>query len=201
MQNQTHSRSPLNSRQGLALVSLARQTLLRHFEEPIDPADAASLASQLDDEALKARSGTFVTLTLDDQLRGCIGSLSAKQTIAAGVRDNALNAAFHDPRFAPLSKTEMNRVHIEVSVLTDPLPLEYQGGDDLLAKLRPGIDGVIIRKGYASATFLPQVWDQLPQADQFLSHLCLKAGLSVDEWRKGTLTVEIYQVQYFEEPR
>jgi AmmeMemoRadiSam system protein A len=121
--------------------------------------------------------------------------------MVAGVRDNALNAAFHDPRFSPLRKKELDQVHIEVSVLSEPVPLAYTDTDDLLSRLRPGTDGVIIKKGLASATFLPQVWEQLPQPEAFLSHLCMKAGLPAGQWRGGDLTVLAYQVQYFEETR
>jgi AmmeMemoRadiSam system protein A len=95
----------------------------------------------------------------------------------------------------------LEAVHIEVSVLSEPILLAYTDADDLLARLRPGIDGVIIKRGFASATFLPQVWDQLPQQEPFLSHLCLKAGLPADQWREGDLEVQVYQVQYFEEDR
>ncbi len=201
MQNQTDSGQSLTPAQGAALVALARQTLARHFGASITSADAQHLETLLADQALQARCGTFVTLKIDDQLRGCIGSLSASAPMAEGVRDNALNAAFHDPRFAPLRRTELDQVHIEVSVLTEPTPLDYANADDLLAKLKPGIDGVIIKKGFASATFLPQVWDQLPQPKAFLSHLCTKAGLPAGHWREGDLSVQVYQVQYFEEAR
>jgi AmmeMemoRadiSam system protein A len=201
MQNQTDtdSRAPLSEDQGAALVALARRTLATHFNLPVAPLAGKDLAQRLNDPALDARCGTFVTLKIDGQLRGCIGSLTANVAIVDGVRDNAINAAFHDPRFPPLGREELDRVAIEVSVLSDPSPLAYSGGDDLCAKLRPGIDGVIIRKGYASATFLPQVWDQLPRPDQFLSHLCMKAGLPASQWQQGDLEVRVYQVQYFEE--
>jgi AmmeMemoRadiSam system protein A len=201
MQDRTDTRQPLTPEQGAALVSLARQTLVRHFNDTAAPAISKEMEARLADRAIQARCGTFVTLTIDDQLRGCIGSLSATATISDGVCDNALNAALHDPRFPPLGKTELDAVHIEVSVLSDPVPLVYSDADDLLARLRPGIDGVIIKKGSARATFLPQVWDQLPQPETFLSHLCTKAGLPAGQWRKGDLEVRIYQVQYFEEAR
>jgi AmmeMemoRadiSam system protein A len=191
----------LTPEQGAALVALARQTLVRHFGRTIAPADALRLRTLLADEALQACCGTFVTLTIDNQLRGCIGNLSSAVSIHAGVRDNALNAAFHDPRFTPLDKTELDAVHIEVSVLSEPVPLTYSDADELLGRLRPGIDGVIIKKRSASATFLPQVWEQLPRPETFLSHLCLKAGLPADQWRKGDLEVRVYQVQHFEEDR
>jgi hypothetical protein len=201
MHNRSDNRQPLTAEQGAALVALARRTLVRHFGETTAPADAQRLETLFADQALQACCGTFVTLKINDQLRGCIGSLSATAPIIAGVRDNALNAALHDPRFSPLSKTELEAVQIEVSVLSEPVPLAYTDADDLLARLRPGIDGVIINKGSASATFLPQVWEQLPQPEPFLSHLCVKAGLAADQWREGDLKVRVYQVQYFEEDR
>ena len=189
----------LTPEQGAALVNLARQTLASHFGRAISRGDAESLESMLEDSALQARCGTFVTLTIDNQLRGCIGNLSASMPIVTGIRDNALNAAFHDPRFSPLSDKELDLVRIEISVLTEAVKLEYRGADDLLAKLRPGIDGVILKKGFASATFLPQVWDQLPKPEQFLTHLCMKAGLPATKWRDGDLEIKVYQVQFFEE--
>jgi MEMO1 family protein len=201
MQNQTDNRQSLTIEQGIALVALARQTLVHHFGETTEPVDRHRLETLLSDQALQAHCGTFVTLKIDNQLRGCIGNLSATVPIPVGVRDNALNAAFHDPRFSALRKKELDEVHIEVSVLSEPIPLVYNDTDDLLARLRPGIDGVIIKKGFASATFLPQVWDQLPQPELLLSHLCAKAGLPAEQWREGDLEVQVYQVQYFEEAR
>ncbi|KPA16005.1 AMMECR1 domain protein, partial [Candidatus Magnetomorum sp. HK-1] len=106
---------------------------------------------------------------------------------------------FHDPRFSSLSEDEYDNIHVEVSVLTEPVPLEYEDANDLITKLKPNVHGVILRKGYASATFLPQVWDQLPTHESFLSHLCLKAGLPGDTWKKERLEIQTYQVQYFEE--
>ena len=190
MQNRTDNRQPLTPEQGAALVALARQTLVRHFGETIAPTDPQRLMTTPSDQAFQARCGTFVTLKIDNQLRGCIGSLSATAPILEGVCDNALNAALHDPRFSPLDKKELEAVHIEVSVLSEPVPLAYTD-----------IDGVIIKRGGARATFLPQVWDQLPQPEPFLSHLCVKAGLPADQWREGDLEVQVYQVQYFEEDR
>jgi AmmeMemoRadiSam system protein A len=201
MQNPIDNRQALTPEQGATLVDLARRTLADHFGETAGLDDGPDLDARLADQALQARCGTFVTLKIDNQLRGCIGSLSATSSIVAGVRDNALNAAFHDPRFSPLRKKELDQVHIEVSVLSEPVPLAYTDTDDLLSRLRPGTDGVIIKKGLASATFLPQVWEQLPQPEVFLSHLCMKAGLPAGQWREGDLTVLAYQVQYFEETR
>ena len=189
--------SSLTPEQGRVLLSVARNTLNEHFGHP---AEGIPNAGSPADPALQAPCGTFVTLKIRGDLRGCIGTLTGREPLVEGVRTHALNAAFHDPRFGPLTAEELSRVTIEVSVLTEPQPLRYDGADDLIAKLRPNVDGVILRKGYASATFLPQVWEQLPKPEAFLSHLCLKAGLSADAWRKGQLEVQTYQVQYFEEP-
>jgi AmmeMemoRadiSam system protein A len=132
-------------------------------------------------------------------LRGCIGHIIPQESLIEGIKVNAINAAFRDPRFPSLTKEEWKKVEIEVSILTDPKPLSYSDANDLLKKLRPGIDGVIIKKGYHQATFLPQVWEQLPSKEKFLNHLCFKAGLDRDGWRKGDLEVSTYQVQAFEE--
>lgn len=192
---------PLSLERGQVLVKLARSTLMEKFGRPLPPAEAERLRAALSDAALQARCGTFVTLKHKGQLRGCIGNLSPSDSLAEGVRRNAVQAAFHDPRFAPLTEEELDQIEIEVSVLTEPRPLGFGDPQDLLRQLRPNVDGVIIRRGYASATFLPQVWEQLSKKEDFLGHLCLKAGLPRDAWRRGPLEVSTYQVQYFEEPR
>jgi AmmeMemoRadiSam system protein B/AmmeMemoRadiSam system protein A len=190
----------ITQEQGQALVLLARKTLLERFGRKLDPDQEKRMQQALAGPTLQDKSGVFVTLKKHGELRGCIGTLQAYESIVHNVSDHALNAAFHDPRFSPLKDQELEQVCIEVSVLTKPHPLTYADADDLVAKLRPSIDGVTIRKGYASATFLPQVWEQLPRTEDFLSHLCMKAGLSSKAWRDGGLSVETYQVQYFEEP-
>jgi hypothetical protein len=189
----------LDVEKGKTLVKLARSTLMEKFGRQLQPAEVDQLRSALQDPSFQAHCGTFVTLKLRGQLRGCIGNLTTTDPLAEGVRRNAINAAFHDPRFSPLTEQELTRVDIEVSVLTEPQPLEYTDGAELLRKLRPNVDGVIIRKGYASATFLPQVWEQLPKTEDFLNHLCQKAGLPRDAWKQSKLDVSTYQVQYFEE--
>ncbi|MEJ2731280.1 MAG: AmmeMemoRadiSam system protein A [Deltaproteobacteria bacterium] len=189
----------LSPEQGQLLVRLARQTLSEHLSKRIPQNEIDSLNAALNDPCFNASCGTFVTLTIDGNLRGCIGNLTSNESMVSGVRRNAVNAAFHDPRFSPLSPSELDRVSIEVSILSEPCPMDYADADDLLKKLRPHIDGVIIRKGIASATFLPQVWEQLPRAQDFLTHLCRKAGLAADAWQHSKLEVSTYQVQYFEE--
>jgi len=198
--DQDHDHS-LSQEQGHLLVKLARQTLLHHFAKQTPQDEIDRLNDELADPCFSQACGTFVTLTIDGQLRGCIGNLTSSEPLVSGIRRNAINAAFHDPRFPPLSAPELDRVAIEISILSSPRPLSYQDAADLLKKLRPNIDGVIIRKGFASATFLPQVWQQLPQPQDFLKHLCMKAGLPADVWQRSQLEVETYQVQYFEEHR
>ena len=195
-----HSRSHnLSEAQGQVLVRLARQTLMDRLGIKIPQAEIDSLNVALKDSCFKSLCGTFVTLKINERLRGCIGNLTSDTPLKSGVRRNAINAAFHDPRFEPLSTSDIDRVEIEISILSEPHRLKYRDGDDLVKKLRPHVDGVIIRKGHASATFLPQVWEQLPRPQDFLSHLCSKAGLSADSWQSPELEVSTYQVQYFEE--
>ncbi len=199
MDHQNTVNPRFSQEQGQMLLKLARKTITDKLGNGQNHSADGELRAKLRDKCFQRNCGTFVTLKIDGKLRGCIGSLTSKETVLDNVRRNAVNAAFHDPRFAALSKEELNRAEIEVSILSEPRPLSYQNGPDLIAKLRPHIDGVIIRKGQSSATFLPQVWEQLPQPKDFLSHLCLKAGLSADAWQSVELEVSTYQVQYFEE--
>lgn len=201
MNSSSNSPLALTPNQGEALVILARHTLMEHLDRTVSEDQAEQLADRLKDPELQVLSGTFVTLKIGEDLRGCIGSLTGNEPLVDGVRTNAVNAAFHDPRFRPLTGKELDRVCIEVSVLTQPRPLVYSDANDLIAKLKPHVDGVTIRKGLAGATFLPQVWEQLPKAETFLSHLSMKAGLAEDEWRQGAIEVETYQVQYYEESK
>lgn len=199
MQNKQDPIHELNEAQGQLLVKLARYTLMKRLEQQIQQDKYDSLKAALTDSCFQQTGGVFVTLTLSGQLRGCIGNLTSNEPLESGVRRNAINAAFHDPRFAPLNASDLEQIEIEISILSEPRPLKYRDGDDLLNKLRPNIDGVIIRQQAASATFLPQVWEQLPRPQDFLAHLCMKAGLAADSWRNSQLEVSSYQVQYFEE--
>ena len=187
----------LNKKQGSILLRLARQTIAGHLHLPVSaPVQEAELA----DPDLQAKRGVFVTLKKHGALRGCIGSLVGQESIIDGVRRHALNAAFHDSRFPPVTAEEVPDLRIDVSVLTEPQPLAYHDDQDLLRKLRPRVDGVILRApGGAGATFLPQVWEQLPDPQLFLGHLCLKAGLPQHAWQSGQLEIDTYQVQHFEE--
>jgi len=190
----------LNGKQGQILLKLARNTISEKLG--IKPVQGqAPPLSESEDKELQRKSGTFVTLKIRNQLRGCIGNLGSSEPIIEGIKRNAVNAAFNDFRFSPLTAKELDKVEIEISILSEPRPLEYRNGEDLINKLHPGVDGVIIRKGHASATFLPQVWEQLKHPEDFLSHLCNKAGLSSDSWKNSKLEVLIYNVQYFEEEK
>lgn len=149
--------------------------------------------------ALREHGASFVTLTIDDRLRGCIGVLDAHQPLALDVQEHAVAAARQDYRFPQVKPVELPHIQIEVSALTPRIPLEYTQPQDLITKLRPHIDGVILQDGMRKATFLPQVWDKLPEPEVFLSHLCQKMGAPEDFWRKKPLEVFIYQVQEFHE--
>jgi AmmeMemoRadiSam system protein A/AmmeMemoRadiSam system protein B len=185
--------------QGRSLVKLARMSIEQHLLKPDHDRVSTFLAEMAREPELQRTAGTFVTLQHDHRLRGCIGSLTADEPIPESVRRNAVRAAFHDPRFPPLRRDELAGLHIEVSILSRPEPVAYQNGADLISKLRVNEDGVILQKGAARATFLPQVWQQLPEPEAFLNRLCLKAGLPPHAWQAPGLDVKTYQVQYFDE--
>jgi AmmeMemoRadiSam system protein A len=187
--------SRLSEEEGRYLVSEARRTIEGSLFGNKGEAPSMGVLSPKFHE----RHGTFVTLTKGGQLRGCIGHILPSESVIEGVRTNAINAAFHDPRFPPVSGEEWRKIKIEVSVLTSPRPLAYASAQELLERLRPNVDGVILKKGSRQATFLPQVWEQLPRAEEFLTHLCLKAGLDGAAWKRGDLEISTYQVQAFEE--
>ena len=131
---------------------------------------------------LQESAATFVTLTRHGQLRGCIGSLQAHRTLLADVQANAVAAALHDPRFAPLSLHELDDTQVEVSVLSALQPVQFSSEAEALVQLRPGVDGVVLEYGRCRATFLPQVWEQLPKVTDFMAQLKLKAGLPKEFW-------------------
>ncbi|MCF6246765.1 MAG: AmmeMemoRadiSam system protein A [Desulfobacula sp.] len=182
---------------GALFLKLARQSIVSELQGK--KSDLLFLKKQLSDTMKQKNRGTFVTLHKKGALRGCIGNIEPVKTISQGIIDNAKHAAFNDGRFSPLSSDELSATLIEVSILTQPIEIEYSDEMELISKLRPGIDGVTIKKGYQNATFLPQVWKQLPEPKQFLSNLCMKAGLASVEWKLGDLEVSVYQVQLFEE--
>jgi MEMO1 family protein len=143
--------------------------------------------------------GCFVTLTKNGQLRGCIGHIQPQEALYRAVMDNALNAAKRDYRFPPVQPDELQQIEIEISVLTMPEPLKFTSPEDLLAQLRPHRDGVVLQMDGHSATYLPQVWEQIPAKVQFLDTLAQKAGAAPGDWRKPGTQVFIYQVESFKE--
>jgi AmmeMemoRadiSam system protein A len=188
---------PLDADEKRFLLHLARESIERAVNgQPLPRLDLNALSSEL-----KAPGATFVTLTENGELRGCIGALQAYQPLAADVTEHAVASALEDYRFPSVSPAEVPLLHIEVSRLTEPQPLEYGNAEELLAKLRPGVDGVILQEGPRRATFLPQVWDELPEKERFLSQLCMKMGAPPDLWRRKKLGVLVYQVEEFEEAR
>jgi len=177
------------------LLKVARQSLeLGLRGEKLPPLNAET-------HLLQADGATFVTLTINGQLRGCIGALEPYQPLIEDVRVHALAAAQNDYRFSPVRPEELDQIEIEISRLTPPIPLEYGDALDLLRKLRPKVDGVVIKDGPRRATFLPQVWQQLPDPHVFLSELCQKMGAPSNLWQQKKLDVLIYQVEEFHEKR
>ena len=154
---------------------------------------------KLSSPALLEERGCFVTLHKKGQLRGCIGSIEPTSSLVACVEENAQNAAFRDPRFPALDQGELSEVDIEVSVLTVPRSLVFKDGEDLKHQLKPLVHGVILSRGFKRSTFLPQVWKQLPDKEDFLEHLCLKGGMSSTAWKDTKTEVKIYEAEVFGE--
>ncbi len=187
----------LTDKQGKQLVQLARATIEYELGGKAGPEPDLSAFNHA---AFQEQRGVFVTLHKREVLRGCIGSLVGVESIVDGVQRHAKNAAFHDHRFKPVDRDEAAELDIEVSVLTKPTPLQYQQPLELLELLRPERDGVVLKaKNGARATFLPQVWRQLPDHQAFLSHLCKKAGLSETAWMTEMVEVQVYQVHSFKQ--
>ena len=149
------------------LLQLARESMEYAVKgRKLPPLDTSSLSARL-----RENGASFVTLTINDELRGCIGALEAYQPLAEDVREHAIAAAMEDPRFRPVAESELSRIKLEVSRLTAPRLLEYSSGEELLVKLNPHVDGVSLKDGRRRATFLPQVWEKIPNPVDFLYHL------------------------------
>lgn len=176
---------------GAALLIRARNAIAGRFGIAPQP--------EPDHPALARPSATFVTLTQRGELRGCIGSLEARRPLDLDVRENAQAAAFRDPRFPPLGRDELDRTRVEVSLLTPAVPLEFADEADALRRLRPGIDGMIFECHGRRGTFLPQVWESLPEPHRFFAHLKQKAGFSADFWAPDVKLYR-YEVQKWKEP-
>ena len=162
---------------GQILLPIARAAISRELGRPA--------AASEDPQWLREPGATFVTLKQHGQLRGCIGTLEAHRPLLDDVKANAVAAAFRDPRFRPLSTSELDDTRIEVSLLSPQEPIVFTDEADALSQLRPGVDGVVFEYGYHRSTFLPQVWEDLPDPAEFMAHLKHKAGLPPDFWDAG----------------
>jgi len=167
------------------LAQLARKTLEFYFENKSFKPDEQTK------KKYNQKQACFVTLEKNNQLRGCIGCLEARQELWEEVQENAINSAFNDFRFSQLTKKELKKIKIEVSILTKPKKINYKDEKDLLEKINNKM-GIILKKDFNSATFLPQVWGQIPDKTEFLEHLSLKAGLNKGDWK--TSEIWFYEV-------
>lgn len=183
---------------GKILIPIARASISNALGKPYN-------ATHEDLPWLREKGASFVTLTQNHQLRGCIGTLETHRSLLIDVKANAQAAAFRDPRFSPLTVHELDSTQIEISLLSAMQPLVFSGEHDALAQLQPGVDGIVFEFGRYRSTFLPQVWEQLPEADVFMAHLKHKAGLqpgfwdeevklyryTVSKWKERDITKEV----------
>ena len=178
------------------LLTLARKSIRYYLSKgtrlEIGPGEVPS-------KQLVEDGACFVTLHKNNELRGCIGTLEAHRPLFMDVIDNSVASAVDDPRFPALSIPELERVIISISVLTEPEEFPVEGPDDLLAKLIPKKHGLILEHGLARATFLPAVWEQLPEKEEFLQHLSMKTGLSADGWKDSKTKFYVYEAIEFSE--
>jgi len=187
--------TPLTEEEKSTLLGVARQAI--HATVNRLPLPELILANY--SQTLQSNGASFVTLTEDGNLRGCIGTIEAYQPLVQDVCEHAVSAALEDYRFYPVQPEDVPRLKIEISRLSPLKKLEYRQPEDLLALLRPGVDGVVIREGLHRATFLPQVWEKVGTVEDFLKHLCWKMGAPGDYWRRKKLEVFTYQVENFSE--
>ena len=166
----------LNQR-GAVLLPIARAAISRALKVPFVANESAPWLAE--------QGACFVTLTQNGELRGCIGTIQAYRSLLDDVRENAVAAALHDPRFAPLTAMELYATNIEVSLLSATEPMAVRDEADALAQMRPGVDGIVFEYGRYRSTFLPQVWENVPQPRDFLAMLRRKAGLPDDFWAEG----------------
>jgi len=174
MSSNSISSKTISSGKGQVLLPIARSAI----------STALGRVHSADENApwLQEKGACFVTLTQNQQLRGCIGTLEANRPLLLDVKANAQAAALRDPRFSPLTAAELDRTEIEVSVLSAMQALQFAGERDALMQIQPGVHGVVFEFGRYRSTFLPQVWEQLPSVVEFMAHLKHKAGLPPDFW-------------------
>jgi len=192
---ETSLKETLSEEERNILLSVAREAITAAVARRSLPA----LQIEKQPQILQADGATFITLTKNGHLRGCIGTMEPYQPLIADVQEHAVAAALSDYRFPKVTQDELGQIRIEISRLTPLKRLPYKETEELVKALRIGVDGVLIRNEGRRATFLPQVWEQLPQPDQFLSQLCLKMGAPADLWKTKPMEVFTYQVEKFKE--
>jgi len=186
--------SSLSAEERKDLLALARSVIESKLDRNVSIKRPAIIS-----ESLQAKRGCFVTLHQKGALRGCIGTIEPVTPLIYCVEENALNAAFKDPRFPSLKQSELPDLEIEISVLTVPEVLDFKDAEDLKRKLKPGRHGVILSEGFRKSTFLPQVWEQLPDKETFLGHLCQKGGMDRKAWMDTETVVKPNEAEYFSE--
>ena len=176
------------------LLEIAKNSIEKKFDETVK-IDKTKLLTDFPE--LSKNGATFVTLTLNNQLRGCIGSLQAYRPLLDDLISNANAAAFEDPRFYELTSDEFKKVNIEISILSTPVEVIYTNIEDLKSKIKPNIHGVILQKDGRRSTFLPQVWEQLSTFEEFFSHLCHKGSFEVNclEFHPHVFTYEVKKIK------
>jgi AmmeMemoRadiSam system protein A len=179
-----------STERGTTLLTMARASIAKALGLPIAAVEMP--------DWLNEPGACFVTLTQKGQLRGCIGSLQAHRSLGEDVRANAVSAALHDPRFTPLKAEELDRTQVEMSLLSPMESLEFGSEAQALAQLRPLVDGIVLQYGAHRATFLPQVWEQLPTVHEFIGQLKRKAGLPENFWADG-MRLQRYTVEKWKE--
>lgn len=175
------------------LLKLARKTIRHYF----DTGNKLVVSdSEIILENLKRKRAAFVTLIQKGSLRGCIGSLEPELPLYEEVIDKSFSAAFRDPRFEPMAERELKITKIDISILTVPQPLVFNSYGDLLSKIKIGKDGVVLKKDGYSATYLPSVWKDIKDKEEFLSGLCHKAGLALDAWKQNAEVLTYQTVEF-----
>uniref|UniRef100_A0A7C4U2J1 AmmeMemoRadiSam system protein A n=1 Tax=Caldisericum exile TaxID=693075 RepID=A0A7C4U2J1_9BACT len=186
----------MNEGDKIVLLKLSRKTIETYLREH---RKIKGTKEEYPQREFWEERGTFVTLTENGALRGCIGTIYPVRPLVLDVIENSINAAFRDPRFYPVEESELPYINIEISILSVPEKIYFKDTEELFEKVIPFKHGVIIKKGFYQATFLPQVWEELSKPEDFFTHLCLKAGLNGDCFKEKNLEVEVYTVEAFSE--
>jgi AmmeMemoRadiSam system protein A len=185
------------------LSSSEAELLLRLARATLDHIVAGGSMPRLDPNSLSSRltenRACFVTLRNQGELRGCVGSVVASKPLFEGAMDSVRGAARRDRRFQPVTADELENIHIELSILTEPVRLNYDSPKALLEMLQPHRHGVLLRIGARTATFLPKVWDDIPDKQEFLARLCAKAGFDPRAWREKNAIICVYEAEVIEE--